>query len=147
MDNGAAHPLDERVLKEMLPYFSKDYGNPASFHSFGFNALNALNNSRKQVSSLINAEPLEIFFTSGATESNNLALLGFAQRNGKQGEKIVISAIEHISIINLGKELSKQGFNVTHCPVDDFGLIDLEKLNELVDKETFSSLLQRLTER
>lgn len=136
MDNGAAHPVDERVLEEMLPYFSKNYGNPASFHSYGFNALNALNESRERVSSLIKGDPLEIFFTSGATESNNLALLGFAQRNGKKSEKIVISAVEHISIINLGKELSKQGFTVTHCPVDEFGLIDLEKLNELVDKET-----------
>lgn len=136
MDNGSAHPVDERVLKEMLPYFSKDYGNPASFHSYGFKALNALNTARDQVASLIKAEPEEIFFTSGATESNNLAFIGFAQRNGKRGDKIVISAIEHISIINLVKELSKQGFRITHCPVDENGLINLEKLNELVDKET-----------
>jgi cysteine desulfurase len=136
MDYGSAHPVDQRVLDEMMPYFSEDFGNPASFHSEGFKALEALNNSRGRVASLIGAEPEEIFFTSGATESNNLGILGAANRYKRRGKKIIISAIEHISIINIGKELSKQGFDVSHCPVDGDGLINLDKLDGMLDDET-----------
>ena len=101
MDNGAGRPVDPRVLDAMKPFFTEHYGNPASFHSMGFKALEALTEARSSVTELINADPAEIVFTSGATEANNLALLGAAQRNRKKGSKLVRSAVEHISVINI----------------------------------------------
>jgi cysteine desulfurase len=136
MDNGAGRPVDPRVLAAMKPYFTEHYGNPASFHSMGFKALEALNEARSSVAELINADPSEIVFTSGATEANNLALLGAAQRNRKKGSKIVRSAVEHISVINICKELSRDGFEVVECPVDEKGVLILEELERLVDDDT-----------
>jgi len=136
MDYGSAHPVAPRVFKEMKPYFTEDFGNPASFHSYGFRALEAMNTAREQVAELVKAEPEEIVFTSGATESNNLALIGGVERYRRKGEKIVISEVEHISIINITKELSKRGFEVEQCPVDRFGRIKLEELDEKVDDKT-----------
>ncbi|MCW4050874.1 MAG: cysteine desulfurase [Candidatus Bathyarchaeota archaeon] len=136
MDNGAARPVDPRVMETMIPYFAEIIGNPASFHSEGFKALNAIKTARKQVADLVNAEPEEIFFTSGATEANNLALIGGAQRYKKQGNRVIISAIEHISVINITKELTRQGFEVAKCPVDEEGLLDIDELEKLVDNNT-----------
>lgn len=136
MDNGVAKPVDPRVLDEMNLYHTEFYGNPASFHTNGFEALKALNNAREQVAGLINADPKEIVFTSGATEANNLALIGGVRRYKKKGTKIIISAIEHISVINITKSLTREGFTVEHCPVDEYGVIDLKKLDELVDDDT-----------
>ena len=136
MDNGVAKPVDPRVLDEMNLYHTEFYGNPASFHTHGFEALKALNNAREKVAGLINADPKEIIFTSGATEANNLALIGGVRRYKKRGTKIIISAIEHISVINITKSLTREGFTVEHCPVDKYGVIDLGKLDELVDNDT-----------
>ena len=136
MDNGSGAPVDPRVLQEMLPYFTEHYGNPSSFHSFGFTALRAINKARRQVADLIGADPQEIVFTSGATEANNLALAGMAPRLAKKGNRVVVSAVEHISVINIAKDLSRQGLDVQHAPVDKEGIILLDKLEELVDDKT-----------
>ncbi len=136
MDNGAGRPVDPRVLEAMTPYFTEHYGNPASFHSMGFEALEALNDARAGVADLVNADPAEIVFTSGATEANNLALLGAAQRSRRKGGKVIRSAVEHISVINLCKELTRDGFTVAECPVDETGILDLGELERLVDDET-----------
>jgi len=136
MDNGAGKPVDPRVLDEMNLYQTEFYGNPASFHTKGFEALTALNTARGQVAELINADPKEITFTSGATEANNLALIGGARRYKKRGKKVVISAVEHISVINITKVLSREGFTVELCPVDEHGVIKLAELEKLVDDDT-----------
>lgn len=136
MDYGAARPVRPEVLAVMMPYFSESYGNPSSFHTPGFNAVKAMNLAREKVASLIGAEDSEIFFTSSATESNNLSLIGAAVRYRKKGKRIVISEIEHISVINISKELTRQGFEVETVPVDETGIIDLGELEELVNDET-----------
>ncbi len=136
MDYGSAHPVDARVLEAMAPYNTEAFGNPASFHSEGFKALNALKLARKQVADVVHGEPEEIVFTSGATEANNLALIGGCIRNQKKGDKLIISAVEHISVINITKELTRSGFKVEQCPVCNTGTVDLEELKKLVDDKT-----------
>jgi len=137
MDHGAGMPVDPRVFEAMKPYFMKDYGNPSSSHSAGAAAREALAAAREQVAQLVGAEkPKEIVFTSGGTESNNLAIKGAALRNREKGKHIVISAIEHISVINICKYLQKQGFKVTSVPVDEEGIVDLDKLVESLTDET-----------
>jgi cysteine desulfurase len=136
LDNGAGKPVDPRVIEEMNRVNSMVYGNPASFHSKGFDALKTLNESRAKVAAYINAEPDEMFFTSGATEANNLALIGGANRNKKRGNKIIISEVEHISIINIVKSLTRQGLTMEMCPVDQYGVVKLDELEKLVDDET-----------
>ncbi len=135
-DNGAGKPVDPRVIEEMNRYHLEVYGNPASFHSKGFDALKALNDSRVTVAKLVNADASEIIFTSGATEANNLGIIGAVNRNKKKGTKIIISAVEHISIINITKSLTREGFTVQTCPVDEYGVILLDELEKLVDDET-----------
>jgi cysteine desulfurase len=143
MDYSAGKPVDSRVLKEMMPYMESLYGNPSSLYKFGQEAKRALEESRIKVAKLINAEkPETIIFTSGATESNNLAIKGTAIRNKTQGTRILTSSIEHISIINACKSLVKEGFQVVFLPVDKFGLLDLEKLeNEIDDKTPLVSIV------
>jgi len=136
MDNGAGRPVDPRVLDAMKPYFIEHPGNPASFHSMGFKALEALKEARAGVAGLVNADPGEIVFTSGATEANNLALLGAARRSKRKGGKVVRSAVEHISVINICKELTREGFTVAECPVDETGVIILDELERLLDEDT-----------
>jgi cysteine desulfurase len=136
MDHGAARPVDLRVLEAMTPFFTESFGNPASFHTPGFEALKALNGAREQVASLIGAEASEIVFTSCATESNNLGIVGAATRYRKEGGRIVVSEIEHISILNICRELSRQGFEIKYSPVDREGIIDLGQLGEIVDDKT-----------
>ncbi len=136
MDYGSARPVDPRVLEAMKPYFADSFGNPSSFHTLGFEAQKALNEAREQVASLLGAQGSEIVFTSSATESNNLGIIGAATRYKKKGNRIVISGIEHISILNICKELSRQGFEIEYAPVDKDGFVDLSRLEELVNDET-----------
>lgn len=136
MDYGAASPVDPRVLEAMMPYFSDAFGNPSSIHSYAFDAQKAMVAAREQVASLIGAQPQEIVFTSCATESNNLALIGGVLRYRSRGSRIVVSNIEHISVLNTCKELSKQGFEVKYAPVDRDGIISLDRLGEFVDDDT-----------
>lgn len=137
LDYQAAKPVDPRVFEAMKPYFMDDFGNPSSLHQYGFIATNVLDESRSKIANFINAPNLEdIIFTSGATESNNLAIIGSALRNQKKGNHIIISEIEHISILNIGKYLERQGFRVSRVPVDRFGIINLQKLKRLISDET-----------
>ena len=137
LDYGAAAPVDPRVLDVMLPYFTEHFGNPSSVHSYSHEAQEALAKARESVASLISAESSdEIIFTSGATESNNFALKGVAYRNRDRGNKIVTTAVEHISILNICKYLKREGFEVVEVPVDRYGLVDVEKLAEAVDEKT-----------
>jgi len=137
MDYGAGMPLDPRVLETMKPYFFETFGNPSSSHSFGNRAKEALAASREKVAQLVAAEkPREIIFTSGGTESNNLALKGAAFRNQKKGNHIITTAIEHMSVINICKYLQKEGYDVTFVPVNKQGVVEIEKLKEAITEKT-----------
>jgi len=137
LDNQAARPVDARVVSEMLLYFNEKFANPASLHCDGDIATDILETSREKIAEFVNApNPSDILFTSGATESNNLALIGGAMRQKKKGNHIIISEIEHISILNLGKYLERQGFRVSRVSVDRFGIIKLDKLEKLITDET-----------
>jgi cysteine desulfurase len=137
MDNGAGMPLYSSVFKTMKTYFLDEYGNPSSSHSAGNRAKEALGDAREKVAQLISAEKSqEIIFTSGGTESNNLAIKGFAYRNQKKGNHIITTAIEHMSVINICKFLQREGFEVTSVPVDKQGVVDLEKIEEVITNKT-----------
>ena len=120
----------------MLPYFTERFGNPASLHAVGDRATEALEESRAAVADFLGATPDEIVFTSGATESNNLALIGYASRNKRSGDHVVISEVEHISLHNIGKYLEKEGFRVTKVPPDQFGRINPDKLRSRITDDT-----------
>ncbi|MSO19777.1 MAG: cysteine desulfurase [Acidobacteria bacterium] len=129
MDYHATTPIDPRVLAAMTPYFTEVFGNPASrSHSFGWKASEAVERARQQVASLINSEPSEIYFTSGATESDNLAIKGVVlnqvARNAGRDGHIITTAIEHKAILESCKRAEAQGFEVTVLPVDRFGMVD-----------------------
>jgi cysteine desulfurase len=143
MDYSAGKPVDLRIIEEMLAYMKSSFGNPSSLHTLGQEAKKALEKSREEVAKLVNAEePATIIFTSGATESNNLAIKGVANRNKSQGTKILTSSIEHMSVVNPCKLMMRKGFQVVYVPVDNFGLLDLEKLeSELDDNTTLVSIV------
>ena len=143
MDHAAGMPVDPRVFEAMKQYFTENYGNPSSSHSFGATARNALMGSREKVARLIGAEkPGKVIFTSGGTESNNLAIKGAAYRNKDKGNHIITTTIEHISVINICKHLQKQGFEITYIPVDKQGMVDPERLkNEITDKTILISVM------
>jgi len=136
MDYAATTPVDPRVLKAMLPYFSKKFGNTMSLHSFGIEAKKALEESRATIADLMNAKTEEIIFTSSATESNNLALKGIAFANKDKGRHIIVSKIEHHCVLDSAKWLEKQGFEVTYLPVDKYGIVDLGELERSIRKDT-----------
>ncbi|MHA1784783.1 MAG: cysteine desulfurase family protein [Candidatus Helarchaeota archaeon] len=137
LDYQSAKPVDPEVFKVMKPYFIDSFGNPSSLHLIGDEATDALENSRKKIAKFINAEKdNEIIFTSGATESNNLAIIGFTMRNKRKGKHIIISEIEHISIHNIAKYLQKNGFEISKVPVDFNGVIKIDKLKEKIRDDT-----------
>jgi len=137
MDHAAGMPVDRSVFEAMKPHFTENYGNPSSSHSFGASAKNALIESREKVARLIGAEkPKEIIFTSGGTESNNLAIKGVAYRNKDKGNHIITTTIEHISVINICKHLQKQGFEITYIPVDKQGMVDPQRLKDEINDRT-----------
>jgi cysteine desulfurase len=137
MDHTAGMPVDPRVLEAMMPYFSQQYGNPFSIHSWGNEARKALEDARARVAALVGAKRNEeIFFTSGGTESNNLAIKGVAYRNKDRGNHIVTSTIEHMSVMNPCKALMKEGFNITYVPVDKYGIVNLESLEKAITDKT-----------
>lgn len=137
MDHTAGMPVDSRVLEAMRPYLDKVYGNPSSLHSFAQDARKALEESRIKIAELINAEKKEeVFFTSGATESNNWAIRGAAARSKDSSKHIITTSIEHMSVINVCKYLTRQGFRVSFLPVDRQGLVDLEALKNELNTET-----------
>jgi len=137
MDNHATTPLDPRVLDAMMPYFTSTFGNAASRnHSFGWEAEKAVERAREQVAKLIGATAKEIIFTSGATESNNLALKGIAEMYRERGNHIITQVTEHKAILDTCKKLEKQGYRVTFLPVGADGLIDIEDLKRAIDDKT-----------
>ena len=137
LDYQAAKPVDPRVLSAMRPYYNKIFANPASLHFDGDDATNALKESRQKIADFINApSPDSIIFTSSATEASNLGLIGAALNRKRKGNHIIISEIEHISILNLGKYLERQGFEVSRVGVDKFGVINIEKLKRLIRENT-----------
>ena len=137
MDNHATTRTDPRVFDAMKPYFLDVFGNAASRnHSFGWQAEEAVEKARKQIADLIGATPKEIVFTSGATESNNLALKGVAEMYAEKGNHIITAATEHKAILDTCKRLEKHGVRVTYLPVKSDGLIDLDMLQEAITDKT-----------
>jgi len=137
MDNHATTRTDPRVFQAMTPYFNEIFGNAASRnHSFGWQSEEAVEKARKQVADLIGATAKEIVFTSGATESDNLALKGIAEMYAEKGNHIITAATEHKAILDTCKRLEKEGLRVTYLPVKADGLIDLEMLQEAITNKT-----------
>jgi len=136
LDHQSVCPVDPRVAK-YAEGFQREFGNPSALHSRGLAARVALEDAREKVAELINAEgPETIIFTSGATEANNLAIRGLAQRNAAKGKKLLASSIEHISVQNPLKDLKKTGFDLSLVPVDNTGIIDLALLESMISKDT-----------
>jgi cysteine desulfurase len=137
LDNHATTPVDPRVVEAMLPYFTEKFGNAASRnHSFGWTAEEAVENGRAQVARLINATPKEIIFTSGATESNNLAIKGVAEMYREKGNHIITQVTEHKAVLDTCKRLEKYGYEVTYLPVAKDGRIDLDDLRRAITAKT-----------
>ena len=137
MDNHATTPLDPRVLEAMMPYFTGKFGNAASRnHSFGWDAEQAVETAREQIAKLIGATAKEIIFTSGATESDNLAIKGIAEMYRERGNHIITQVTEHKAVLDTCKRLEKYGYRVTYLPVKADGLIDLEDLKRAIDDKT-----------
>ena len=136
MDNGATSKVPEEVIRTMIPYFHSEFGNASSMHTPGQNAKQALEKSRNIIAKSINANPNEIIFTSGGTESNNFAVKSIAFTNRGKGNHIIISKVEHKCIIRSCKWLEKQGFKVTYLDVDEEGFIDPKVLEKAITKDT-----------
>ncbi len=141
-DNAATTKVKYEVLKEMLPFFSEEYGNPSSLYSIGRKAKKVIEEARCRTSKLISANPSEIYFTGCGSESDNTALKGFAYANKNKGNHIITSKIEHPAILNTCKNLEKQGFNITYLNVNEEGIINLEELeNSITDKTILISIM------
>jgi len=137
LDYAATTPIDPRVLKAMIPYFSDKFANTMSLHQMGQIASEAVENSRKTIASFINAKTEEIYFTSSATESNNLALKGVAFANREKGKNhIIISSIEHDGVLESSRWLKRQGFKVDELNVNKFGFVDINQLKKLITTST-----------
>jgi cysteine desulfurase len=135
-DYQSAKPVDPRVVEAMLPYFTQKFGNAASLHAVGDTATAALEEARARVAAFFGAKPGEIVFTGGATEASNLGIVGYALRNRRKGDHIIISEAEHISILNIAKYLERNGFRVTHLPIDLYGRVSAKKLRARITDET-----------
>ncbi len=136
MDHSATTPVHPAVLEAMLPYFTKNFGNASSVHSFGRDAKNAIESAREKIADFIGAQPNEIIFTSGGTESDNFAIEGVAFENSKKGNHIITSVIEHHAVLNTCKHLESHGFQVSYVSVDEHGIVDLDHLKSLIRDET-----------
>jgi cysteine desulfurase len=134
LDHASTTPLDAKVLEAMLPYLTERFGNASSAHSFGKDARIALDDSRERAAKAINADPQEIIFTSGGTESDNLAIKGIAYKKGSG--HIITSSIEHKAVLNSCRCIEKNGFMVTYMPVDGYGMVNLGKLEDSIAKDT-----------
>ena len=136
LDNTASTPVLPEVLEAMLPYLKETYGNPQSIHDWGDPAREAIDDARSRVADLIGGKPEEIIFTSSGTESNNLAMKGLALAQQSKGKHIVISSIEHFSVMHSARTLEKQGFEVTLVPVDKYALVDPKEVARVMRKDT-----------
>ena len=135
-DNAATTQVNQDVIKEMLPYFSIEYGNPSSLYSIGRREKRALEEARRKIANIINCKPNEIYFTSCGTESDNLAIKGIAYANKEKGKHIITSKIEHPAVLNTCKELEEQGYKVTYLDVDQNGIVNVEQLKASIKTDT-----------
>src|SRR6266700_4263549 len=137
LDNHATTRMDPRVLDAMLPYFTQSFGNAASRnHEFGWIAEQAVDKARKQIADLVGASAREIIFTSGATESDNLAIKGVAEMYAEKGNHIITEATEHKAVLDTCKKLEKEGARVTYLPLQTNGLVDLDQLRAAITDQT-----------
>lgn len=142
MDNSATTPVKEKVLDEMIPYFTEKFGNPSSIYSLGADSKVAIEKAREQVAMVLGADKNEIFFTAGGSESDNWALKGIANKHKNKGNHIITTKIEHHAILHTCEYLQKNGFEVTYLNVDKDGLINLEELeNAITDKTIMISIM------
>ncbi|MFH1542324.1 MAG: cysteine desulfurase family protein [bacterium] len=136
LDHIAGTPVDKRVVEAMLPFLTENYGNPSALYHLGRTAEDAIEKAGQQVAALINSKPEEIIFTSCGTESNNFALKGLTQANVKKGKHVIVSAIEHFSVLHPLKTLEKLGFDFSLAPVDKDGIVQLDELKKLIRPDT-----------
>ncbi|MGI0101001.1 MAG: cysteine desulfurase family protein [Nitrosotalea sp.] len=134
LDNAASTPVHQKVVDEMIPYFKEQYGNPSSIHKFGRAANVAIQNARKRISDLINADSKEILLTSGGTESNNTAIYGIVFQS--KGKHIITSSIEHDAILEPCKRLEREGYRVSYLPVDGHGLVNADDVRKEISQDT-----------
>lgn len=135
-DHAATTPTDPVIAKTVFEYMTEVFGNPGSVHSFGRQARQAVDVAREQVAQLINAQTVEIFFTSGGTEADNIALKGVAYANRNRGNHIITSAVEHHAVLEPCEQLKKEGFDVTVLPVDEYGRVSVETVKNAIKPET-----------
>ena len=137
LDNHSTTPLDQRVLDEMLPYMTEKFGNPSSMdHSFGYDASVAVEDAREKVARLVGARHDEIVFTSGATEADNMALLGIMERHAEKGNHILTCATEHKAVLDTIKRMEHVGKTATYLPVDKCGTVDVRALENAITDNT-----------
>lgn len=136
LDYSATTPVREEVLEAMLPYFSNIFGNPSSIHMYGQKARKGVEDARMRVAKIIDADPKEVYFTSGGTEADNFAVKGLAYAQRSKGNHIVVSSIEHHAVLKCCRYLEKEGYQVTYLPVDGHGLIDPESAKDALRAET-----------
>lgn len=136
LDHASTTPLRPEVVEAMIPYLKENFGNPLSLHRYGEAPRQAVEESREKVAALIGARSNEIYFTASGSEANNLAVKGIPLMNRKRGEHIVVSAIEHHSVLNAAQTMEKQGFEVTRVPVDKYGLVDPDDLVAALREDT-----------
>ena len=136
LDYNATTPIDKEVADVMQPFLTTYFGNPSSAHLYGLKTKNAIEKAREQIAKMIHAQPSEIVFTSGGTESNNYALKGAAFAQQHKGNHIITSSVEHPAVIEVCKYLETKGFVVTYLPVDEYGIVDLEELEKSITTET-----------
>ena len=136
LDHAATTPVRQEVLDAMVPYFSEIFGNASSIHMVGQRAKKALENAREVIAGCIGADPKEIFFTSGGTESDNLAIKGVAHANKTKGMHLITTKIEHHAVLNCCKSLEEEGFEITYLPVDQCGVVLLPALEEAIRPDT-----------
>lgn len=136
LDHAATTPVHPKVLEAMLPYFTVKFGNPSNLHDIGREAKDAIEAARAKTAALIHAKPEEMLFTASGAESNNLAIKGLAQANSKKGNHIIVSQIEHFSVLHPVKALEKSGFTVTYLETDKTGLVDPSDVAKAITKDT-----------
>lgn len=136
IDNAATTKLSKKVLNEMMPYLTKNYGNPSSIYSLAQESASAIKKAREKTAKVLGAQPNEIYFTSGGTESDNWAIKGIADANKEKGRHIITTSIEHHAVLHTCQNLEKQGFAVTYLPVQSNGIISLDDLKRAIRKDT-----------
>jgi cysteine desulfurase len=136
LDNSATTPIDREVVEAMMPYLTEKFGNASSIHFFGQESRAAIDKARHQVAEIINSRPNEIIFTSGGTESNNLAIRGLCEANDKYGKHIITSQIEHSAVKNVCEDLEKRGFEVTYLPVYEDGIVRIDDVKNAFREDT-----------